>query len=170
MSSGGGLRGWWRRETALLREGYEAQLLADAQEERREASKGLLPGERGAAALPIPVEIRPRTVPFGELLRPVVLQFTLPCLALSVLAELTQGPLIWRHGVVASLALTAAWLGLKWWFFTGVGRWLFRQRWTRLREECYERWQWRAAALRSAPPAPESAPEPLAAEAGRPGA
>ena len=139
------LRGWWRHGVAQLREGYEAQLLVDAQAERADARR-LSPGHPGRE-LRIPIEIRPRTVAFGELLRPVFLQFTLPCLAVTVLAEIAKGGGAWRHGIIAGFVVGALWLGFKAWFFTAMGRWIFGPRWKRLRDECYDRWQWRAAAI-----------------------
>src|SRR5215212_7180895 len=123
------VRAWWDREWEQLREGYEAQLLIDAQEERAKVASAawdphlkLVPRDEAAGPLSIPVEIRPRTVTYGELLRPVVLQFTLPCLAVTVLAELAKGPRLWTDGVLTTLLLTPFWFGFKTWFFTAMGR------------------------------------------------
>ena len=138
----GTVRGWWSRSMARLREGYEAQLLEDA-ERQRGRPKDMVRGRD-----PIPFSIRPRPLGYGVLLRPVFLQFTLPCLTLLLLVKLTNN---WPAMVSASVFRWVIWLVIETLFVSWMGGWLFRQRWDRLKDEGYERWRWRAEAMRAGP-------------------
>jgi hypothetical protein len=137
----GAVRGWWSRTVARLREGYEAQLLEDAQAERGRPNDDMVRGRD-----PIPFDIRPRPLGYGVLLRPVFLQFTLPCLALLLLVKVTHS---WTALTGASLARIGIWILIETLFLNWMGGWLFRQRWDRLKDEGYERWRWRAEAFRA---------------------
>src|SRR5215208_3874324 len=114
------LRRWWAHEIAGLREGYEAQLLSDAEAERHPHNR-VVPHAEREQRWRIPRELRPKAVPFGRVLRPEVLQFTLPCLAVTLFAELVRGGLgHWGAGVLIGLVLLGLWLGFKVWFLTAI--------------------------------------------------